>query len=216
MERITRKNFALIFMIVAVAFLAYPLASERSLTVTKLWPAQSRLAAQEMHEKYGKPDVEGADFLTWKKRGPWERITVSKTGTLHKFPFEHYDVLEQTLPYKVPFEKLNDIVIFDGSLLVDRTRGMISARCDRESSNLLALNLAHQVATSKMSVRHARLEYGRIVRDKKNGADPAMMRELTFVTPVNTTDPDINTTGIHTTRPAQGRKGWLSRLVAER
>ena len=106
MEKITRKNFTLIFMIVAVAFLIYPGATDRPVTITKLWPMESRNAAQEMYDRYGKPDVEGGDFLTWKKRGPWEKITVSKTGTLHKFPFEHYDVLEQTLLYKVPFEKL--------------------------------------------------------------------------------------------------------------
>ena len=213
MERITRKNFALIFMIVAVAFLAFPSASSETGPIARLWPHASRVATQEMHEKYGKPDVQTSEFLMWKKRGPWDRITVSRTGTLHRFPFEHYDVLEQTLSYRVPFEKMNEIIIFDGSLVIDRTRGTISARCDRESSNVLALNLAHQVATGKMSVRRARFEYGRIVRDKKNGADPSMMRQLEFLSAPNAADPDINTTGLNNTRPANTRKSWLSRVL---
>jgi hypothetical protein len=216
MERIKRKNFTLLFMIVAVAFLIYPGASDRPITITKLWPLESRTAAEEIYERYGRPDAEGGDFLIWKKRGPWEEITVYRTGTLHKFPFEHYDVLEQTLPYKVPFEKLNEIVIFDGSLVVDRTRGTLSARCDRESSNILALNLAHLVATNKMSVRRARQEYGQIIRDKKNGADPILMKELAFIAPFNTHDPDINTTGLNGGRPATTRKNWRPRLTAGR
>jgi hypothetical protein len=214
MERIKRKNFTLILMIVSVAFLIYPGAADRPLTMTKLWPIESRNAAKEMYDRYGQPDVEGGDFLIWKKRGPWEKITVSRSGTLHKFPFEHYDVLEQTLPYKVPIEKLNEIVIFDGSLVVDRTRGTISARCDRESSNILALNLAHLVATNKMTVRSARFEYGQIIRDKKNGADPALMKQLAFIAPFNTPDPDINTTGLNGARTATTRKSWLPRLIA--
>lgn len=213
MERITRKNFTLVFMIVAVAFLAFPGATSDNTPGTRLWPLASRLATREVQEKYGKPDVETNDFLMWKKRGPWEQIRISKTGTLHRFPFEHYDVLEQTLSYRVPLDKLNDIIIFDGSLVIDRTSGTMTARCDRESSNILALNLAHQIAIGQLSVKRARFEYGRIVRDKKNGADPVMMRELAFITPLNAADPDINTTGLNSIRPATTRKNWLSRAL---
>jgi hypothetical protein len=216
MERITRKNFTLVFMIVAVAFLAFPGASSENLSATRLWPLAARMATREIQDKYGRPDVTTNEFLVWKKRGPWEKITVSRTGTLHRFPFEHYDVLEQTLSYRVPIEKLNDIIIFDGSLVIDRTRGTISARCDRESSNILSLNLAHQISIGQLSVKRARFEYGRIIRDKRNGADPVMMRQLAFVTPVNSADPDINITGLNSTRPAGSRKNWLSRVLAAR
>ena len=98
--------------------------------------------------------------------------------------------------------------------MIDRTSGTITARCDRESSNVLALNLAHQIAIGHLSVKRARFEYGRIVRDKKNGADPVMMRQLSFMTSLNAADPDINTTGLNSIRSTTTRKNWVSRVLA--
>ena len=214
MSRISRKNFTLIFMIVAAAFLVLPGATKDDVMSTKLWPRESRAAAGKMIKLYGKPDVESGTFLVWNNRGPWDRITVSRTGVLHRFPFEHFDVVEHTLAYRVPEEKLDDLIMFDGSLLIDRTRGTVSARCDDESSNVLAINLAHDIATGRRSVSDARLAYALIARDKLNGADPESMKQLSFTADLHTSDPDVNITGLTGQRPAQVRRKWFSRFIA--
>ena len=45
----------------------------------------------------------------------------------------------------------DELAAFDGAVIVERTKGEMSARCDREAANVLALNLV-----SESYVRRAR------------------------------------------------------------
>jgi hypothetical protein len=60
------------------------------------------------------------------------------------------------IDYRVPPEMAHLIAMFDGSILVDRTRGEVSARCDSEAANVLGLNMVHEIVTGKRSVEDAR------------------------------------------------------------
>lgn len=160
------------------------------------WPEASQKAAKEMMDKYGKPDVAGDELLVWMDKGKWKKITVSKEDTEHNFPIDHTDMLEQSVSYKVPADKFDDLAEFDGSVVVDRTQGLLSARCDMEANNLLALNLAHDVITEKKSVQQAREAYGAIIKEKMNGGDPEYMKKLTFEPQAKAADPGQNTTGL--------------------
>ena len=160
------------------------------------WPEASRMAAQEMTDKYGKPDVINENVLAWMNKGNWKMIHVSKMETKHSFPIEHTDMLEQSISYKVPVEKMSDLGKFDGSVTFDRTQGMMSARCDKEGNNLLALNLANDIVTGKKTVDQARKAYGDIVKEKMNGGNPEYMQKLTFSPQGSVGDPDKNTTGL--------------------
>ena len=126
-----------------------------------------------------------------------EKICINKKETKHSFPIEHTDMLQQCISYQVPVEKMSDLGKFDGSITFDRTQGLMSARCDKEGNNFLALNLANDIVTGKMTVDQARKAYGDIVKEKMNGGNPKYMQKLTF-TPAsgNVGDPDINTTGL--------------------
>ena len=46
--------------------------------------------------------------------------------------------------------------MFDGSIVVDRTRGEVAARCDSEAANVLGLNMVHELVTGKRTVQEAR------------------------------------------------------------
>ncbi|MEO5675417.1 MAG: hypothetical protein ABIQ74_12300 [Chitinophagales bacterium] len=162
----------------------------------KSWPEASQMAAKDMMDKYGKPDVMGPEVLGWMNKGQWESIYVNKQVTKHSFPVEHTDMLMQTISYKVPVEKYDELGKFDGSVGVDRTQGLLSARCDMEGNNLLALNLAHDIITGKKTVEEARKAYGEIVKEKMNGGNPEYMQKLTFSPQGGSGDPDINTTGL--------------------
>jgi hypothetical protein len=48
------------------------------------------------------------------------------------------------------------VAMFDGSILVDRTRGEAAARCDSEAANVLGLNMVHELVTGKRTVEEAR------------------------------------------------------------
>ncbi len=49
----------------------------------------------------------------------------------HDFPMPHPDLLEQFVDYQVPPDKFDELAQYDGSVIVERTKGEISARCTR-------------------------------------------------------------------------------------
>lgn len=135
----------------------------------KGWPETSRFAALQMIQKYGQPAEATPTRLVWFDNGPWKRTVVTNQPTNHDFPMPHQDVMEQTISYKVPPDKFDELAAYDGSVYVDRTRGELSARCDLEAANFIALNLAHDVVTGKRSVEDARKEYADLVVAKMTG-----------------------------------------------
>ena len=160
------------------------------------WPEASRMAVKEISDKYGKPDGVTKDELIWMKKGVWKKICINKKESKHSFPIEHTDMMQTTISYKVPTDMMDELGKFDGSVTFDRTQGTMSARCDKEGNNFLALNLANDIITVKKSVEEARKAYGDIVKEKMNGGNPIYMQKLTFSTQENSADPDINTTGL--------------------
>ena len=162
----------------------------------KNWPEASRMAVKEITDKYGKPDGVTSNELIWMKKGVWKKICIDKKESKHSFPIEHTDMMQTTISYKVPMETMDELGKFDGSVSFDRTQGTMSARCDKEGNNFLALNLANDIITGKKSVEEARKAYGDIVKEKMNGGNPIYMQKLTFETQENAADPDINTTGL--------------------
>ena len=123
------------------------------------WHEASQKAAAMMVEKYGQPAEETATMLVWHNAGPWKRTVISKEAVQHDFPMPHPDVMEQVINYEVPADKFDELAAYDGSVIVERTKGEISARCDKEAANFLALNLAHDIVTGKQTVAGARQEY---------------------------------------------------------
>ncbi|MGK2863682.1 MAG: hypothetical protein ACSLE0_17245 [Chitinophagaceae bacterium] len=181
------------------------MTSDSSMSMTKndemmpdlmSWPEASRMAVEEITAKYGKPDGITMHELIWWNKGVWKKICINKSETKHSFPIEHTDMMQTTISYKVPEEKMDELGRFDGSVTFDRTQGTISARCDQEANNFLALNLSHDIITGKKTVLQARTAYGTIVKEKMNGGNPEYMQKLTFASQGNAADPDKNTTGL--------------------
>jgi hypothetical protein len=76
---------------------------------------------------------------------------------------------------------------------VERTRGEIGARCDREEANILALNLADEIATGKRSVEEARKLYGEQVVALAKGKQASYTKELNFRSRFTAADADKTT-----------------------
>src|SRR6266545_3262356 len=106
------------------------------------WPEESREAAQLVIDKYGDPS---------------------------EVPASHIDAVESVLDYRVPTEKFSPLAEFDGSVVVERTAGEISARCHDEEANFLALNLAHDIVTGERTVEDARDFYAQSMIDYREG-----------------------------------------------
>jgi hypothetical protein len=120
------------------------------------WPASQKNVAEQMIAKYGYPNEATPTKLFWYNNGPWKRTELTSDHVVHHWPTVHTDFLTQVINYRVPVDKVDDIAKFDGSILLDRTKGEAAGRCDSESANVLGLNMAHEIATGKRSWEDAR------------------------------------------------------------
>jgi hypothetical protein len=155
------------------------------------WPEESREAANLVIKQYGEPDEVSASQLIWHRPGPWKRIVASKAFYKHDFPAPHIDSVESVIDYRVPPEKASGLAAFDGSVIVERTAGEVSARCHDEQANFLALNLMHDIVTGAKTVQEARDYYAKEFADYRRKLPTPYMDELRF-TPGdrNAADPD--------------------------
>jgi len=157
------------------------------------WPDTSVQAAKILLSKYGQPTEFTPSMLIWKGVTPFRRIIVYREEVTHKFPMLHKDVVEHVVGYKVPIDKVESIAKFDGSILIDRTRGEISSRSGDESTNILALNLTNDIVTGNKNFESARTELGRLAVDLLNGNKAPLSENLQFVAQSNAADPDQST-----------------------
>lgn len=169
--------------------------------VTASWNAAARDAAKRMFDKYGAPQEVTANRLVWRDNRPWKSTTVVNQDVPHNFPVEHNDVLIQTLALDVPVDKFTELAQFDGSVTASRTNGELTAACDREENNFIALNLASDVIAGKLSVQQARHRLAELAQAVKNGQQPSYATDIRFSLPVSTRTGDRD-------HPANFRRDW--------
>jgi hypothetical protein len=177
------KKTMLSIMIAAMGLLSVPTKAQENnmMPDIKSWPEASQMAAKEMMDKYGKPNETTPSMLVWYNNGPWKKTTIYNMETKHLFPIDHTDVMEQVIDHRVPTNKLSALGEFDGSVRVQRTDGEISAKCDSEGANFLALNLAHDVLTGKKTVQAARDFYTKTIKEFVLDKKPSpYMKSLQF------------------------------------
>lgn len=163
-------------------------------TTTKIiesWPETAQKSAKQTIEKYGQPQEATPTRLIWFNNGPWKRTIINKEEIDHDFPMPHKDVMEQFINYQVPPDTFDDLAHYDGSVIAERTKGELSARCDKEEANFLALNLANDVAQGTKSVEEARQFYVETIQAFMNGEKPPYTQGFQFeVSQEDQGDPD--------------------------
>lgn len=157
--------------------------------LTADWPEKNKEVLKTMVERYGQPNEGTQSMLIWHNNGPWKRTILYREQVSHLFPKKHVDVLEQFVDLKVPPEKVDELAKYDGSVIVERTKGEISARCDKEEMNFLALNLAKEIVDGKKGVEAARNEYAKSAMAFMMGNTNDYTDDLNFHAS-NTADPD--------------------------
>jgi hypothetical protein len=120
------------------------------------WPEAPKRLASQMLEKYGPPNEATPTKLFWYRRGPWKRMEITADAVAHNWPAPHTDFFTQVIDYRVPAEVAHLVTMFDGSILLDRTKGEVAARCDSEAANVLGLNMVHEIVTGKRTYEEAR------------------------------------------------------------
>ena len=158
--------------------------------VAQGWPAESRRAAQVLATRYGEPTEACHSTLTWDGPGRWKRIVAHRQPGQHNFPGPHGDRIECFIDFHVPPWRVTDLVRFDGSIVVCRTLGEVSARCHDEETNFLALNLAHDIISGKRSVDDARRYFAHEFLEYLKGTSTPYTNGLRFEQDSSSGDPD--------------------------
>jgi hypothetical protein len=156
------------------------------------WPKISIGLASDLITQYGLPKDSTTRELTWYDNGPWKRTVLHREEIEHNFPYPHKDVLEQTVNYRVPNGKVADLLKYDGSLVIDRTRGELSVHCNNEESNTLTLNIADDIVKGDRSVEQALAYHAQVIRGVQIGEPETYPYKLRFKAPqpaADTADP---------------------------
>lgn len=157
----------------------------------KNWPQKPKDAVMTVRKKYGEPEIISEHMIAWKNTGQFKFTKIMDKEFPHDFPVAHTDFMEQGLDHKVPVNMVGPLAEFDGSVIVDRTTGCLSARCDIEAHNTLALNLAHDVITGKSSPAEARTRFANIVAKEMAGQSDPYLEKLQFSADSDAGDKDM-------------------------
>ncbi len=161
--------------------------------IIERWPVASRRLAHNLIQKYGMPHEATATMLIWNFNGPWKRTVLHQRGEPHNFPHPHIDLLEQTVEIKAQPELIKKVAEFDGSILINRTRGEMTAYCEDERANMLILNLAYDIAIGTKTPREAQ-DYMSVCKDPIYSSWPnPYEKELQFTSIVQPDNPEMRT-----------------------
>jgi len=116
------------------------------------WPAFSMLTAKTLIAQYGRPRESGPNSLTWSGPGAWKRSVLHRTDA-------GGNILEQTVSYAVPEDKLAQLRRFDARVRSNPAARELSVRADNPATNFLLANLAYEIVGGLKTVPEARRFY---------------------------------------------------------
>ncbi len=158
----------------------YPTLDIRDVeTAIAAWDPRPEQAARAMITKYGAPNEMTSRRLYWYDNGVWLWTVVRGDPIVHNWPRPHTGVIEQAIGLRVLPEGAAEIVKFSGAVLVDRNAGVLISRGDTEAGNILAINLAHQIAAGTRDAESARREYEKL--SLSSGEPSPLTERFTFV-----------------------------------
>lgn len=149
-------------------------------TLISKWLDKPKKVALTMIEEYGFPQEATPDRLIWHNNGIWKYSLLENAEIPHDFPEPHSDMLLQVVNYRVSPDKYRDLGWFDGSVVIDRTKGELGARCGGQAMNYVALNIAHDIITGKRDVENARDFYAQTAQNYKQGITSDYTEGLLF------------------------------------
>jgi len=153
------------------------------------WDPRAKEAARAMMAKYGEPNEMTSRRLYWYENGPWLWTCVRSEPVMHNWPRPHAGVIEQAVAFRVAPDRIAEMVKFSGSLLVDRTAGVLISRAGSEEANILAMNMAWQISSGARDSESARRECERL---SLSSGEPSPLTERFTFTPAaaGSGDPD--------------------------
>ncbi len=98
---------------------------------------------------------------TLKQRGKiWQSILLIDEAWIHNSPEPHYDFLYTCYRHEVPKNKLCDVIGVSDSIIYDKLKHELTARCHFMGADIATLALAVKVSNGEMSLNEAKKNYG--------------------------------------------------------
>lgn len=154
-------------------------AVEQAETIVADWPEPSRQTVLAMIETYGQPDLRDANSVAWLGLYRARKTAVHRSNSAD-------GMIEQTVYYRVPAEKVAEVTSFDPRITVDRRASEMTVRSESVRTNFLALNLAHEVASGFKTVEEARAFRDRQIQLAEAGKSSRYRDRLIFEEPLKT------------------------------
>jgi hypothetical protein len=177
-RRLTAVVVALLILMAASVFgvtrLQRSYLTGRATAEIASWPEFSAAVARITMAKYGPPDTLGSGQMAWYGRAPWKRIIVNED--LRRGP------LEQTISFSLNADTAKELRDFGRGVTGDVDDSELSARSDSEALNILALNLADDIATGGKNPASARAFYDRARELAVSGKSTGYTAKLLFDT----------------------------------
>jgi len=155
-----------------IGYRHYIQAPRRLEAHTRAWFERPRVMSQVLMDRYGPPSVLEPKAASWYSREPYKRITV------HGDSPENY--LEQAVGYQAEPEAVERVRAFGQGVRLDLISEELTVRSNSEPMNLLALNLANEVAKGGRSPEEAKSLYARTVKLAAAGKSSPYTEKLLF------------------------------------
>jgi hypothetical protein len=148
--------------------------------VIRKWPEFPLREARALIARYGEPDRFDDGSLAWDQNGPWLETIVYREPRPSFTAGRGRDILEQSIPYAVPQDKIAELERFDDRLEFDKASGELSSRSGSETLNYLALNLADEIVNGKRTANQARDFYRRTLSLEASGKSSPYLQGFLF------------------------------------
>lgn len=151
-----------------------------SLDVIRSWPAESREPAGWIVHGHHEPDEVSDEQLVWKHVAPWHQVIATREFESRDWPVPHTASVRSIIRYQVPESAAALVDELALPIDVDRDRGLVTTLGPDLRTNLLTLNLMHDVVTGALTPGDARRRYADVTTTPPNGHPPVDMVKCRF------------------------------------
>ena len=140
-----------------------------SLDVIRLWPAESRQPASWIVHVHHEPDEVSDEQLVWEDVAPWQRVIATREFESREWPVPHTASVRSVIRYHVPESAATTLDELGLSIEVDRDAGLVTTLGPDLPTNLLTLNLMHDVLSGTIAPADARRRYAEVTTTPPDG-----------------------------------------------
>lgn len=122
-----------------------------SVALTPFRHKRAEVYRRKLLKRYGRPDSATRKTRTWKNILGVSRVTVKDESILHKSPARHHDYVYSTAKIRVTPKVQRRLVNSSGSIIVDRLKGEVTARCHSVTKNAVTLSFVKDLTKDRLN-----------------------------------------------------------------